>query len=157
MSKPATHHTTFVIERSYAAPPARVFAAWAEPKAKAQWFGGPDDWDKSNHELDFRVGGRESVSGGPPGEAVHAYSARYHDIVPNQRIVSSYEMHMDETLSSVSIATVELAPEGGGTRLVYTEQAVYVDGRDGTADRERGTRDLLDKLDAHLRRAVARG
>ena len=49
-------HATFSLERCYSAPPAQVFAAWAEPAAKARWFaGGPD----SGHQLDFRVGGRE--------------------------------------------------------------------------------------------------
>jgi hypothetical protein len=46
MSKRSTQHATFVIERDYAAAPARVFAAWAEPKAKARWFVGPDEWEK---------------------------------------------------------------------------------------------------------------
>ena len=31
-------HGTFTIERELPHPPARVFAAWADPKAKAQWF-----------------------------------------------------------------------------------------------------------------------
>jgi len=35
MSKRSTQHATFVIERDDAAAPARVFAAWAEPKARA--------------------------------------------------------------------------------------------------------------------------
>jgi uncharacterized protein YndB with AHSA1/START domain len=34
MSKRSANHATFVIERDYAASPARVFAARAEPKAK---------------------------------------------------------------------------------------------------------------------------
>jgi hypothetical protein len=43
-----------------------------------------------------------------------------------------------------------LEPARGGTRLVDTEQCVYLDGRDGTADRERGTRGLFDQLDRAL-------
>jgi len=34
MSKRSAHHATFVIERDYAASPARLFAARVEPKAK---------------------------------------------------------------------------------------------------------------------------
>jgi activator of Hsp90 ATPase-like protein len=56
----STQHGTFVIERDLPHPPARVFAAWAEPKAKAAWFSGPSGkWTPLEREMDFRVGGRE--------------------------------------------------------------------------------------------------
>jgi uncharacterized protein YndB with AHSA1/START domain len=149
-TKRSTHHATFVIERSYDATPARVFAAFSDPKSKAQWFVGPDDWEKSDHKLDFRVGGHESVSGGPPGGQVHYFKATFQDIVPNQRIVSTYDMHLDKMKISVSLATLELHAAGAGTRLVYTEQGVFLDGYDDAGSRERGTRDLFDKLGAAL-------
>jgi len=50
-------HATFTLESSYPAPLSRVFAAWADPAAKARWFAGPD----TEHALDFRVGGRETA------------------------------------------------------------------------------------------------
>ena len=31
-------HATFSLERDYPVAPARVFAAWADPAAKARWF-----------------------------------------------------------------------------------------------------------------------
>jgi hypothetical protein len=39
--------------------------------------------------------------------------------------------------------------------MIYTEQGVFLDGYDNPAERERGTRALLDKLDAELRRRSA--
>jgi uncharacterized protein YndB with AHSA1/START domain len=156
MSERSTHHATFVIERTYAALPARVFAAWADPETKARWFVGPEDWQSGKHELDFRVGGRERVGGGPPGGPVHTFDARYHDIVPNERIVSTYDMYLDQTRISVSLATVEFKSAGTGTRLIYTEQGVFLDGYDIPAQREHGTRELLDALEAELRREPAR-
>jgi uncharacterized protein YndB with AHSA1/START domain len=47
----------------------------------------PDAWEKGSHELDFRVGGREGLSGGPKGGPVQAFDALYQDIVPDQRIM----------------------------------------------------------------------
>ncbi|HEY7294953.1 MAG TPA: SRPBCC family protein [Dehalococcoidia bacterium] len=155
MTERSVTHASFVIERIYDATPARVFAAWADPAAKSRWFAGPDDWQAGEHELDFRVGGREHVSGGPPGGPVHTFEGRYHDIVPNERIVSTYDMYLDGTRISVSLATVELKPAGAGTRLIYSEQGAFFDGLDDPALREHGTAELLDALGAELQRAPA--
>jgi uncharacterized protein YndB with AHSA1/START domain len=146
----ATTHATFVIERDFKAAPAKVFDAFANPASKAKWFGGPDEWDKSDHKLDFRVGGAESVSGGAPGGPVHTYNAQYWDIVENARIVTSYQMHLDEKRISVSLATMEFKPNGAGTTFVLTEQGAFLDGYDDAGERERGTRELLGQLETYL-------
>ncbi|MEA2665876.1 MAG: hypothetical protein QOI11_2820 [Candidatus Eremiobacteraeota bacterium] len=155
MSERSTEHATFVIERTYDAAPARVFAAWADPAAKRRWFGDPDGPANGAHELDFRVGGREFNRGGPPGGPVYTYEARYHDIVPNERIAYAYTMDLDEQRISVSVTTVEFAPAGAGTRLVFTEQGAFLDGKDKPAFREQGTNELLDALGAVLRDSPA--
>lgn len=146
----STTHATFVIEREYKAAPAKVFAAFSNPESKIRWFGGPDDWEKANYKLDFRVGGRESISGGPPGGTVHYYDAQIMDIVENERLIIAYEMHLDETRISVSLGTTEFRANGSGTRLVYTEQGVFLDGFDDAGGRERGTQELFDQLGAFL-------
>ena len=155
MTERSVTHATFVIERTYPASPARVFAAWSSREAKARWFRGPEEWGASEHELDFRVGGRERVSGGPKGGRVHTFEARYQDIVPDARIISSYDMHLDDQRISVSLATVELNPAGAGTRLVYTEQGAFLDGYDDAGAREHGTRELLEQLGRALERESA--
>ena len=144
--KRSTVHSTFVLERNYPAAPARVFAAWADPAAKSRWFAGPDDWHTTVPEFDFRVGGRERLRTGPKAGKAHYFDAIYQDIVPEQRIVYSYDMHIGDARISVSLDTVELEASGTGTRLVFTEQAVFLDGYDDAGSRERGTADLLDKL-----------
>jgi uncharacterized protein YndB with AHSA1/START domain len=148
MTKRTAEHATFVIDRTYGAPPQRVFAAWAEPAAKATWFGAGDG---SAHELDFRVGGREVNRGGPPGGPVYTYEATIHDIVEGQRIAYAYDMEMDGTRISVSLATVEFKPSAEGTRLVYTEQDAFFDGADSVESREHGTNVLLDNLETTLK------
>jgi uncharacterized protein YndB with AHSA1/START domain len=152
-SKQTTHsvkHATFTIERTYAATPARVFAALSTKEAKAKWFNGPPEWTRSKWELDFRVGGREVSAGGPAGGPEHIFVAQYLDIVENARIIYAYDMFEGEKKLSVSLATFELAPvgtpAGEGTRLSLTEQGAFLDGHEDPAQREHGTRWLLEKL-----------
>jgi uncharacterized protein YndB with AHSA1/START domain len=52
----------------------------------------------------------------PQGRPVYAFDGRYQDIVADERIVYTYSMHVDHTLISVSVATVELQPKGAGGR-----------------------------------------
>ncbi|MDR6551731.1 SRPBCC family protein [Paenibacillus qinlingensis] len=143
MSERFAVHNTFVIERIYKASPARVFASWADAQLKAQWFSTPDTFD-------FRVGGEEKSQGGPPDGPVFTYDARYHDIVPNERIVYSYTLDMDEKRMSTSVTTVEFKSEAAGTKLIFTEQGVFLDGHDTPAQREHGTTIMLDMLGKQL-------
>jgi uncharacterized protein YndB with AHSA1/START domain len=150
MTKRSVAHATFTLERRYPASPKRVFAAFADKAQKKKWFGGPPEWGPEVHEMDFRVGGREINRGGPKGGTVHAFDCLYQDIVPNERIIYSYDMHLDDKRISVSLTTIELRPDGTGTHLVFTEQGVYLDGYDDAGSREQGTNFLLDKLGASL-------
>ena len=142
-------HATFTLERSYPVPPARVFAAWAEPAAKARWFTpGPG----FGHELDFRIGGREVATGGPDGGPVMTFETFYRDIVPEQRIVYTSTLSTETDLMTVSLTTVEFTPGAdGGTRLFLTEQGAYLDGREQPAWREQGTADQLEALAGQLK------
>ena len=149
-TKRSVEHATFAVDRVFAAAPARVFAAWADPALRTRWFGAPEGWESGGYALDFRVGGHERSSDGPPGGPVYAYHAIYQDIVPDQRLVYSYEMHVDAARISVSLGTVEFAPEGEGTRLTYTEQGAYLDGLDTADQRRGGTAGLFDALAAVL-------
>jgi uncharacterized protein YndB with AHSA1/START domain len=143
-------HSTFVIERTYDVPVERVWAACADPAVKAQWFGPPEEWGPRDYSLDFRVGGHEISRGGPAGGPVHTYDAVIRDFVPNERIVTTYEMHLDDVRISVSLATIEMSADGEGTRFVLTEQGAYLDGHDYPEQREHGTGELLEALGTFL-------
>jgi uncharacterized protein YndB with AHSA1/START domain len=155
MTERSVTHATFVLERTYDAAPSRVFAAFADPEVKARWFNGPEEWGPDEREMDFRVGGREVSSGGPPGGPVQVFRCQYQDIVPDQRIVFTYDMLLDDVRISVSLTTVELEATGSGTRLTFTEQGVYLDGYDDAGEREHGAGELLDQLGAELARQMA--
>jgi uncharacterized protein YndB with AHSA1/START domain len=151
MTERSVSHGTFVIERHYPAPPARVFGAWADAAAKAIWMDDPDfKSDGSVSELDFRVGGHERFGGLAPDGTPYRYDARYYDIVPGNRIVYSYEMYTGDHRMSVSLVTVQITPDRDGTALTYTEQHAFLDGIDKPEDREEGTAWMLDNLGKYL-------
>lgn len=145
-TKPVVHGT-FTLERTWPAPAARVFAAWADAEVKAEWFmGPPETWTCTERSLDLRPGGREVLRGRYADGVETVFTAHYHDVVPDARLVFAYDVHHSDAHLSVSLATVELAPAPDGTRLVFTEQAAFLDGRDGTRSREEGTAAHLDRL-----------
>jgi uncharacterized protein YndB with AHSA1/START domain len=136
----------FCIERTYAASPAQVFEALTDPTAKAKWFTGGDGYTLLAREMDVRPGGREHVKGRKDSGVVSTFDAIYYDVIPNERIVYAYEMHLDDRKISISLATLELKRAGTGTRLVMTEQGAFLDGYDDAGSRERGSNFLLDAL-----------
>jgi uncharacterized protein YndB with AHSA1/START domain len=156
-------HETSRIERTYAAAPSTVFAAFSTEEARNSWgdtddLEPPEDQDDDSNsevsEFDFRVGGRESFSTKEQG-TTYRYDGRYYDIVTDSRIVYSYEMYADDARISVSVATIEFAGSGSGTRLTWTEQGVYLDGYNGAEApemRKGGTIDMLNGLTAYLQR-----
>ena len=147
MSEPSVEHASFVVERKYEVSPERAFAAWADPEAKARWYVDSD----AQLELDYRVGGRERSQGTAPDGRAYSYEALYQDIVPGRRIVYTYEMILEETRISVSLATVEFTPLGeDGTHLVFTEQGAFLDGHEPPARRSEGMGGLLDALGTEL-------
>jgi uncharacterized protein YndB with AHSA1/START domain len=154
MSDRSVVHATFAIERTYEAAPERVFAAWAEPAAKASWFGPPSVGHESR-EFDFRVGGLERFEVPGPDGASYRFDCRYADIVDGQRIVYAYDMYRAGTRISVSLATIELELSGAATKLTFTEQGAFLDGHDTPAEREHGTRALLDNLGGALQEGTS--
>jgi uncharacterized protein YndB with AHSA1/START domain len=146
----STVHDTFVIKRQFHYEPEQVFAAWSSLEAKANWFIGPTGWTVRRRELDFRVGGHERLEGGRADGTISRFHARYHQIVPNERIVYIYDMYTGETHTSVSLVTIELSPHKEGTQLVITEQGVFFDGHHDPRGREHGTNVLIDQLERSL-------
>lgn len=148
-------HASFTIERTYPAPPSRVFRAFADQGVKRVWFAEGAGFEFIHFTLDFRVGGKETSSsrfrrdvpnGGPTAGSVIRNDTTYLDIVPDRRIVLAYTMAINDERISASLATFELFTDAGGTRLVFTEQATFFERGDGPGLREQGWRGLLDAL-----------
>jgi uncharacterized protein YndB with AHSA1/START domain len=154
MSESSIVHATFVVERTYRASAARVFAAFSDAATKRRWFAEGEGWHIDEFSVDFRVGGRETshfrFQDGPP----IANETVYQDIVENKRIVFVYAMTVGDKRISASLASVEFFLTENGTRLVFTEQGQFFDGADQPKQREEGCRELFDKLAEELKRST---
>lgn len=145
-------HGTFTLKRVWTAPPGRVFGAWSDPHLKARWFTGPPErWTLLRRSMDFRVGGLEVLEGHfDESGTVTLFEARYHVIEPARRLVYTYDLHHSGRFHSVTLSSLELETEGDGTRVSYTEQIVFLDGKDGTSDRRHGTGLQFDMIETAL-------
>ena len=144
-------HATFHLERTYDAPAHRVWRALTDEAAKQTWFGGtPGSWELLERHMDVRPGGRERLSGRWESGVVSTFDATYFDVIPNERLVYTYEMHLGDRKISVSLATMQLESREGKTTLKVTEQGAFLDGYDDAGSREQGTGHLLDALGASL-------
>ena len=104
--------------------------------------------------MDVRVGGRERVIGKFADGSESRFEALYFDIVPDRRLVYTYDMYFQGKKISVSLASVEFVAlgkdNGKSTKLIVTEQHAFLDGYEDSGNRERGTLGLLDNLGVAL-------
>ena len=134
--------------RDHVAPrSAERYAAWSNPEHKRQWFGSPAG--KPGQIFEFKVGGRE-YNADRMGNSDFTFNVLYQDIIPDNRIVYTYEMTIDGKRMSVSLATIELFPTATGTRIVVREDGAFLDGLDTSKQREEGTNYLVDQIGVFL-------
>ncbi len=142
--------STFTIERSLAATPEAVFAAFADVNQKTRMLAPSDENSPSDPmahgEFDFRIGGHERFGFVDENGRKIQYDARYCDIVPNQRIVYSYEMYSNESRISVSVTSIQFLADELSTFLIWTEQGAFLDDLDTSEMREGGTTWMIDNM-----------
>src|SRR3546814_15813528 len=117
---------TCTIDGLYAGPPARVCKAFEDPVQKRRWFVEGEGWEVERFETDFRVGGFERGSFRFQGGPLITNDTLFQDIVPGERIVIAYTMTVGGNRISVSQATMQFEPAGGGPRLVFTEPDAFL-------------------------------
>lgn len=144
-------HAGFTLSRVYPVTVERLWLAFADENEKRSWFGDGDRFDRREWRFDFRVGGRDVDEADFHGGPRSRYESVYTDIVEHNRIVSTYDMWLDGTHMSTSVASYEFDPTTTGTRLTHVEHGIFFDRFWADApQRERGMRGLLDALGNHL-------
>jgi uncharacterized protein YndB with AHSA1/START domain len=155
MTDRSAAHTSFTIIRDMPASPAAVFRAWSDPLAKQRWTECHPTMTRE-HSLDFRPGGVELNRITGADGAVFVVEARFIEILPEQRIIYAYDYRVGDRRTSASLVTVEFAPGGRGTRMVFTEQVAFLDGHDERDERIHGTNEGFDRMELDLQAALTR-
>lgn len=99
---------TVNIERTYLAPPAKVWSAWTEVELLTKWWGCATDMLWNVHAWDVRVGGAIHVSLDSDGEP-YEVRGRFVAVDEPQRLQYEWE--------AGQIITVLIEPDGSGTRM----------------------------------------
>ncbi len=140
-----TSETEFVMERTFAASPERVFEAYADPDQVAQWWG-----QRSNTTTveanDVRPGGAwRFVQRDADGNAYEFYG-EYLEVVPNQKVVYTFEFAGFP--GHVVTDTITFVPDGSGTRLIAASRYASKDDLDGmiSTGMEAGANESWDRL-----------
>jgi uncharacterized protein YndB with AHSA1/START domain len=134
----------------YPSPVERVFSEFADPRARARWSAPSNDvliYD----ETDFRVGGGDRFRCGPKSDPKFRGETVYHIIVPNERVVSSENLDLDDQRLAVSLTTLDFEPSSEGTNLKVTVQMVSFVGPGMIQEYESGNKSALENLSSHLR------
>ena len=145
-------HATVAVERVFPASPRRVFAAWSNKEALSRWMSPVEGWEASYDHFEFREGGGNRLSFGPPGEAAYVSESLFLDIVPDVRIISAGAMTTEGRRVTAGVMTVEFHPASQGCRLLVTEQTAFLDGVENPEDHEAGWQEILNKLAVELAR-----
>lgn len=136
---------SLTLKRRFNAPPAKVYAAWADPEKLRRWMG-PGDVEPLLVEADVRVGGRyRFVMKSSDGEE-HDVSGVYREVVPGEKLVFTWAWK--STPERQSLVTILIKPDGDGTLLTLIHEQFF---DEAARDRhEHGWTGCLEKLAAYL-------
>ena len=142
---------TIIVRRRIAAPAQRVFNAWLNPTALAEWMRPSSSGaTRSTVAIDARVGGAfEIVMHVPSGERRHA--GVYQVIDAPRRL--AFTWNSDSAGQADSLVTVDFLPDGQATEVVITHERLPEAARTGHAA---GWTALLESLAGEMERGEVR-
>lgn len=123
-----TLHDKIVIERTYNASPARVFAAWESVEARLRWSIPHPTAGAVYDQTDFRVGGLDVMRCGAKDDMRYRAHVRYLEIIRDVRIVMTESVAEDGKTRAASLITVEFEAAGKTTKQTVTMQVSAFDG-----------------------------
>ena len=140
---------TLSLTQQIDAPCDLVYHAWTALEHRTHWFVGPQ-WKEIHRALDLRPGGSEIAHGVFPNGIETLYTAHFHLIEPNVRLIYDFDMCVGGNFFSSSLAAVEFKNVSGQTELSYTEHGFFLVGDYDADSRTAGTKGLLDQFSQYI-------
>lgn len=145
VTAPAARHD-IVLTREFDAPRDLVFRVYTDPRAIPNWWG-PRRLTTTVDRMDVRPGGAWRFVQRDADGSEYAFHGVYHDVVPPERVVTTFEF--EGMPGHVAMETTTLEDLGGGrTRLTTTSVFQTVEDRDGmvASGMEEGATESMDRL-----------
>ena len=115
---------SFALDRTYPAPPERVWAAFTRADLLERWVCPDPAWRVSTCEVDSHAGGGYRLRFGPrPAGDEYSETATFTVFEPVERLVLDV-LTSGGDMAETSLCTVLLRPVDGGTRLDLTVEGV---------------------------------
>ncbi len=132
------------LDRLFDATPQDVFDAYTDPGAQQELYADAPDWIVES-ECDLRVGGRWSITFGPPGSEPARETNVFQEVDRPRRLVYASTMAMPDGSSLDTRMHVTFEEENGKTRMTIVQSGFPTpDLRDGF---ETGWASILDGLE----------
>lgn len=134
-----------LVTRIFEAPRERVFRAWTDPDAVAEWYG-PANFDtpRERVNIDLRVGGRwELTMIQRGGERQFSIGYEIVELAPPELIVLRADPMPEAGMREPTVVRVEFHDHGPKTRMTLSDGPLPPEGRERA---EAGYNAALDKL-----------
>lgn len=133
---------TLTMDRTYRAPPERVYRAWTDQREIAQWVA-PNPEMETTAELDVREGGDYVIRMGP-----HTVRGTYQEIVPDEKLVFTWRWDGAEAAGHMLVTvTLDETPDGGTNMRLFHESFPSEESRE---QHDQGWTGSFARLEEHL-------
>jgi uncharacterized protein YndB with AHSA1/START domain len=109
------------LERRFRAAPELVFDAFTDPDAQRELYADAPDW-VVQAECDLRVGGRWTISFGPPGAEPARETNLFQEVDRPKRLAYASSMRLPDGSTVDTDVLVTFEEDGGGTRLTLVQR-----------------------------------